>query len=63
MIFLLFYLRPIMEESDVALAAILAIVAALDAMVATLRDHGTKTFVQFHASLVNFFRVKLKMQE
>ena len=35
----------------------------LDAMVTTLRDHGTKTFAQFHASLVNFFRVKLKMQE
>ena len=35
----------------------------LDAMVATLRDHGTKTFAQFHDSIANFFKVKLKMQE
>ena len=35
----------------------------LDAMVDTLRDHGNKTFAQFQASLVNFFKVKLKMQE
>ena len=35
----------------------------LDAMVATLTDHGNKTFAQFQASLVNFFKVKLRMQE
>ena len=35
----------------------------LDAMVATLRDRGNKTFAKFQASLVNFFNVKLKMQE
>ena len=35
----------------------------LDAMVASLKDRGTKTFADFHSSLVNFFKVNLRMEE
>ncbi len=35
----------------------------LEDMVASLGDRGSKTFSQFHASLVNFFKYKLNMRE